>query len=349
MAKQRLTWVDITKGFLMILVVIGHFSGPMPTEFPLVKYIYWFHMPAFFLLSGLFFKPITDNQQLKPAIQKRFMQLLVPYIFFLLLLTSIKYGMAIGEGTFTAAFLRQDLIELAVGGRFLRGEHGVFWFVTVMFATYLLFLWITRFKRSVQLMMLAGCYILAQLEGNLAMSLASEPDAASMQIPMLWNLDVALLAVVYYAIGYYLKSFWMNIPKYAIAAAAAISLVAVSADRAGWIDYHLSMKFLRYDHFLLDLIIPLSFTLLVVGVFQLLAAKATFPWLVKIEEHSISIMYLHIFIGFLVEDFLPFNLFTYTALGLLVPIMLSIAIPKTIPLGEILLGRFKPKTRMQLH
>nr|WP_316046916.1 acyltransferase family protein [Planococcus glaciei] len=82
MAKQRLTWVDITKGFLMILVVIGHFSGPMPTEFPLVKYIYWFHMPAFFLLSGLFFKPITDNQQLKPAIQKRFMQLLVPYIFF---------------------------------------------------------------------------------------------------------------------------------------------------------------------------------------------------------------------------------------------------------------------------
>nr|WP_316046917.1 fucose 4-O-acetylase [Planococcus glaciei] len=265
------------------------------------------------------------------------------------MLTSIKYGMAIGEGTFTAAFLRQDLIELAVGGRFLRGEHGVFWFVTVMFATYLLFLWITRFKRSIQLMMLAGCYILAQLEGTFAMSLASEPDAASMQIPMLWNLDVALLAVVYYAIGYYLKSFWMNIPKYAIAAAAAVALVAVSADRAGWIDYHLSMKFLRYDHFLLDLVIPLAFTLLVVGFFQLLAVKATFPWLVKIEEHSISIMYLHIFIGFLVEDFLPFNLFTYTALGLLVPIMLSIAIPKTIPLGEILLGRFKPKTRMQLH
>lgn len=339
----------MTKGFLMVLVVIGHFSGPMPTEFPLIKYIYWFHMPAFFLLSGLFFKPLADNQQLKPAIQKRFMQLLVPYIFFLLFLTAIKYGMAIGEGSFTAAFLRQDLIELAAGGRFLRSEHGVFWFVTVMFATYLLFLWITRFKRSVQLAMLVGCYILAQIEGSFAMSLASEPDAASMQIPMLWNLDVVLLAVVYYAVGYYFKAFWMNIPKSAIALAAGTVFAAVFADRAGWIDYHLSMKFLRYDHFLLDLFIPLAFTLLLIGIFQQLAAKAALPCLLKIEEHSISIMYLHISIGFLAEDFLPFNLFTYTLLGLMVPIILSIAIPKTIPLGEILLGRFKPGAHMQLH
>src|SRR5690606_26359399 len=94
MAKARLTWVDAAKGFLMILVVVGHYSGPTMTDFPFIKYIYWFHMPAFFILSGLFFKPITENSKLKPAIHKRLMQLMVPYLFFLLLLTSIKYGMA---------------------------------------------------------------------------------------------------------------------------------------------------------------------------------------------------------------------------------------------------------------
>ena len=65
MAKARLTWVDAAKGFLMILVVVGHYSGPTMTDFPFIKYIYWFHMPAFFILSGLFFKPITENSKLK--------------------------------------------------------------------------------------------------------------------------------------------------------------------------------------------------------------------------------------------------------------------------------------------
>lgn len=347
MAKTRLTWVDATKGFLMVLVVVGHYSGPTMTEFPFVKYIYWFHMPAFFLLSGLFFKPITEKSQLKPAIHKRFMQLMVPYLFFLLLLTSIKYGIAIGEGSFTAAFLKQDLIELFAGGRFLRGEHGVFWFITVMFATHLLFLWITRFKRRFQLLILAACYAAAEIEGAFAMGLASDPDAASMQIPMIWNLDVVLIAVVYFAIGYYFKSFWMNIPVKAILAAGAVAFAAFYADEAGWIDYHLSMKFLRYDHAVLDLIIPLAFTAVVIGVFQKLTVIIKLPWLEKIEKHSISIMYLHIFIGFLVEDFLPFNVFTYSFFGLMVPIALSILIPKTIPLGEILIGRFKPRSAIQ--
>lgn len=348
MAKERLTWVDAVKGFLMVLVVIGHYSGPMPVESPLITYIYWFHMPAFFLLSGLFFRPIADNSQLKPAIHKRFMQLLVPYLFFLLLLTFFKYGMMIGDGTLTPAFLRQDLIELTVGGRFLRGEHGVFWFVTVMFATYLLFLWITRQKRWLQFTILAGCYLAAQLEGSFAMGLAPEPDAAAAQIPMLWNLDVVLIAVVYFAIGYYFKAFWMNIPKAAIGMAAAVTALAMVLDGMGIINYHLSLKFLRYEHFLLDLIIPLAMTALIVGIFQQMTALKRLPWFEKIEKHSISIMYLHIFVGFVVEDMLPYNILTYTIAGLLVPIVLSILIPKTIPLGEILIGRFNPSKHMHL-
>ena len=68
MAKKRLMWVDVTKGFLMILVVIGHYPGEV--DFPFITYIYWFHMPAFFLLSGLFFKEIAKNESSKPIIKK---------------------------------------------------------------------------------------------------------------------------------------------------------------------------------------------------------------------------------------------------------------------------------------
>ena len=63
-------WVDALKGFLMILVVrIGHSPGEL--DFPLITYIYWFDMPAFFLLSGLFFKEIAKNESSKAIIKKK--------------------------------------------------------------------------------------------------------------------------------------------------------------------------------------------------------------------------------------------------------------------------------------
>ncbi len=50
MAK-RLDYLDRAKGLLIILVVIGHIwqSGPV------FNIIYAFHMPAFFLISGILF------------------------------------------------------------------------------------------------------------------------------------------------------------------------------------------------------------------------------------------------------------------------------------------------------
>ena len=47
--KNRLDYIDRAKGILIILVVIGHIwqSGPV------FNTIYVFHMPAFFVISGL--------------------------------------------------------------------------------------------------------------------------------------------------------------------------------------------------------------------------------------------------------------------------------------------------------
>lgn len=138
MNKKRLSWVDGVKGFLMILVVIGHYPGQL--DFPLVKYIYWFHMPSFFILSGLFFKPVIEKGLMKGSIHKRFMQLIVPYLFFLGSITLIRYGIEIGSGNLDISWYVNDFWTLVVGGRFARGAYGVFWFVTTLFFTYLFFL-----------------------------------------------------------------------------------------------------------------------------------------------------------------------------------------------------------------
>lgn len=72
-AAARLDWVDAAKGIGIVLVVIGHAIGglvdagiqPSPDWFrPVMLAIYFFHMPLFFFLSGLFF---PDRLQAGPA------------------------------------------------------------------------------------------------------------------------------------------------------------------------------------------------------------------------------------------------------------------------------------------
>ena len=343
MKKKRITWVDVTKGFLMILVVIGHYPGEL--DFPLAKYIYWFHMPAFFILSGLFFKPVLDKKDIKPTIHKRFMQLIVPYLFFLVSITLVRYGMEIVSGNRDLAWYLNDLWTLAIGGRFIRGAYGVFWFVTTLFFTYLFFMWLTTyFNRMKQFMILAIFYVIAHFESIFAMHvIGGKPSEAAQSIPMIWNIDVALMAIVYFAIGYYFKDLWMDISKRWMLTALGVGATAVLLDSLHVIDYRLSMKFLRYDHFVLDLVIPLSFTVVLVGCFQFITARLSLNWLRKIEKHSLSIMYLHIFADIILNDYFTYGLIGFTAIGIFIPIIVSILINKLLPNGKILLGGFSPK------
>lgn len=345
MNNRRLTWVDVIKGFLMILVVIGHYPGEL--DFPLVTYIYWFHMPAFFILSGLFFKPIMEKGLMKSSIHKRFMQLIVPYLFFLVSITLIRYGIEIGSGNLDLSWYLHDLWTLVIGGRFARGAYGVFWFVTTLFFTHLFFLWLTKyFNRTKQVIMLIVFYLIAHFESILAMRvIGGSPAAASQEIPMIWNIDVALMAVVYFAIGYYMKHIWINISIKWFFLGLTGSISAILLDHFAVIDYHLSMKFLRYDHVVLDLIIPLSFTIVLMGIFQFITAHLSLTWLQKIERHSLTIMYLHIFTDILLNDYFTYGLIGFTAIGLLIPIAVSIFIQKVIPHGNLLLGGFSPKKK----
>lgn len=51
--SKRIDWVDVAKGVGIFLMVMGHSSMPDAVN----RWIYSFHMPLFFLLSGLVFNP----------------------------------------------------------------------------------------------------------------------------------------------------------------------------------------------------------------------------------------------------------------------------------------------------
>ena len=67
MPKKRIAFYDNCKFMLIVLVVVGHFIEQNTSEAPIYKglflFIYMFHMPAFFFLSGLFDNKTTPTSK----------------------------------------------------------------------------------------------------------------------------------------------------------------------------------------------------------------------------------------------------------------------------------------------
>ena len=74
---MRVKWVDYAKAGSILLVVMGHAGFPESAR----SVIYVFHIPLFFFLSGLFFS-FEKYPEYKTFLKNRFLQLVVPYLFF---------------------------------------------------------------------------------------------------------------------------------------------------------------------------------------------------------------------------------------------------------------------------
>lgn len=89
MAKQRIAYIDVAKGIGIILVVLGHcLAYGCQNQF--FRFIYSFHMPLFFFLSGYVFRSKDSTAFFTSKIKT----LLLPVIFFQtlnLVLFSILY------------------------------------------------------------------------------------------------------------------------------------------------------------------------------------------------------------------------------------------------------------------
>lgn len=81
---KRNPYIDVAKGIAILLVIVGHCSV-IPHE--IVKVIYSFHMPLFFIFAGFFYHQKEPMQSLK----QDFRRLIVPYLVFAVLY-AIKFS-----------------------------------------------------------------------------------------------------------------------------------------------------------------------------------------------------------------------------------------------------------------
>ena len=79
--EKRIEWIDIAKSLGIFLVVIGHtgINVFMPS---VAKWIYSFHMPLFYFISGMMFNGDKYSSNFCLFFKKRFQSLIFPYILF---------------------------------------------------------------------------------------------------------------------------------------------------------------------------------------------------------------------------------------------------------------------------
>lgn len=137
--KQRIQFIDLAKGFAILLVIIGHID-----TIPYVKHlIYSFHMPLFFILSGYFFK---NEESFRKAFKKLFSTLIIPY----LIVGGIMRVYAMTENTLNGQpFSWIDLLSLPFVLWKWKGDvvsAGAIWFLPVLFLSKLYLLQLLRYK-----------------------------------------------------------------------------------------------------------------------------------------------------------------------------------------------------------
>lgn len=94
---NRLNWVDLSKGFGIILVVYGHVTRGLDSaglSFDLFQdldnAIYAFHMPLFFILSGYFFI-MSTKKGINKYVKSKVSVILYPYLLWSLIQIIIQF------------------------------------------------------------------------------------------------------------------------------------------------------------------------------------------------------------------------------------------------------------------
>ena len=142
--SQRIEWIDLSKSIAIYLVVLGH---TLRTDISLV-YIYGFHMPLFFFLSGLVFNE-SKYQDIRKFLISRFNTLVIPYVFFYLL--TYLYWLLV-ERNYRPINLEwwQPLIGMLQGSQAggLMDHNGILWFLPCLFSTELIYVLVNKIKRK---------------------------------------------------------------------------------------------------------------------------------------------------------------------------------------------------------
>lgn len=185
--RSRLNWIDELRGFGILMVVMGHCLPPFN------KYIYGFHMPLFFMISGYIYN--DDNTTFALFIKKLLKRYIKPYFILCLInlfLCFVFYKFNVYDKFNLFKFVFG--IVWSIGTTEWMPNCSPLWYLTAIFCSLTLF-WAIHKVRGIKiritilLSMIMFCF-LGELE----------------DFPkLIWNIDSAMMGVIFVEFGYILR------------------------------------------------------------------------------------------------------------------------------------------------
>ena len=184
---KRIIWIDILKGIGILLVVVGHSSIMGDHIDILSRFIWSFHMPLFFLVSGVLFNPSKHNN-LGKFIAARFNSLIIPYFFFAVLtLVFLEPLRLIVDHISLIDSIKRIASQLLLGEAFLMPE----WFLPCLFVTEIWFYLVQRVARTA-----IKAVVVSGVIAAIGLILIYQGYRTAV-----WGLSTSLVTVFLYALG----------------------------------------------------------------------------------------------------------------------------------------------------
>lgn len=277
--KVRLAWIDTLKSLGILFVIYGHAPGLTKG---VETYLFSFHMPLFFFISGIFHASETDKTLCCYA-AGRALRRLVPYLFFGLftylvwLVVTRHFGHNVARHVNPALPLLGLLYGTSWGD--LLAFNGPLWFLPCLWVTEILFEAVSRRFASLprRILAIAAC-------GLIGVGL---PHLIALRLPL--SADVALVAVVFYGSGALARQRLLTAGRLPLPWLAAIGAVSIPLALANG---KVSMDGVWYSHnvwlFFLDAGLGILFWS---EVARRLAG--VLPWLAELGRHTMVLFCLH--------------------------------------------------------
>ncbi len=203
--SKRIEWIDILKGIAIISVIIGHRTwisyGIVPAVLKI--WIYSFHIPLFFFLSGYTFS-VKENTKFGKFVLKKVKTILIPMVFFSMVSILVNYGyysILLNNKSRNPKIIIEGLLGIIIQKR--SGTYGgVLWFLPCLFVAEIIMFAIVRLSRN-NLKIIAALIIISFCLGITWIKIT--------HILLPWDIEIAFIAVLFLGLGCLAKQWWRKL------------------------------------------------------------------------------------------------------------------------------------------
>ncbi len=191
--NKRIEWIDTAKAVAIILVGIGHYSCPKL----LMAFIYSFHMPLFFILSGITFN--TSKYTFQQFLIRKLKTLVFPW-WIAVVLYAVFQNTCLTLGMSGVHIPWINIIPRIFWHYRVGAYDPVYWFIPCLFVTELLLYWILKLCKN-------RTHIFVLMLVWLGAATAYYYGVGKV---LVWEIDLIPLTAFYICIGILVKEWIIN-------------------------------------------------------------------------------------------------------------------------------------------